>query len=74
METNEIINAMDEHAKAFGLEVTTIGQLAVQNRQAYSRIKRGSAQLDTVRKISAWLETDRAARLARAADRDGDRS
>jgi hypothetical protein len=61
---NPIIAAMDAHAKDFGLEVTTIGQLAVQSRHAYERIKRGTAHRETERRVAAWIKQDRLARVA----------
>lgn len=62
----DIIKAMDDHAKDFGIKVTTIGQLAVKSRHAYDRIKNGTAHRDTGRRIAEWLEADRASRAAAA--------
>jgi len=62
MHNTDIINAMDQHAKDFNLEVTTIGQMAVQSRHAYDRIRRGTAHIETAVRIAGWLEADRAAR------------
>ena len=62
MQENQIIKAMDDHAKAYGLKVTTIGQFAVRNKNAYARIKRGTAHRDTIRRVAEWLSADKAER------------
>lgn len=64
----EIIKAMDAHAEKFGLEVTTIGQMAVKSRHAYDRIKRGTAHRDTEKRIFDWIQADRSARLKSQGD------
>lgn len=67
MQDTDVIKAIEAHAADFNLSVMTIGQMAVQSRHAYERIKKGSAQLDTVRRVERWLAEDRAARTAGAA-------
>lgn len=69
MQTPDIIKAMRQHAEDFNLELSTIGQNAVKNRRAYERIKSGTAQIDTVTRVAAWLADDRAKRTAQ---RQGD--
>ena len=69
MQENLIIKAMEDHAETFGLEVTTIGQFAVQNRNAYDRIKRGTAHRDTIRRVAEWIHADKASR-AQVADKN----
>ena len=59
---DEAAAAMEAHSEAFGLELTTIGQMAVQNRNAYQRINRGTARKATAQAIMDWIERDRAAR------------
>ena len=62
MQENDTIKRIDAHAAEFGLKVTTIGQMAVRSRNAYDRIKEGTAHLNTERRVLAWLDQDRAAR------------
>lgn len=62
MQDIEIIKAMEQHAEVFNLEVTTIGQMAVKNRHAYERLKKGTAHGKTARDVMDWIERDRAAR------------
>lgn len=62
MQDTDVIKAMEAHAEQFGLELTSIGQRAVQNRHAYQRIKKGTAHRDTGRRIIEWINDDRAAR------------
>jgi len=64
MQENNIIKAIDDHAKAYRLKVTTIGQLAVRNKNAYDRIKRGTAHRDTISRVAEWIDADKAAREA----------
>lgn len=63
MQEIDVIKAMEAHAEEFDLELTSIGQMAVRNRNAYERVKRGTAHRDTESRIVEWISADRAARL-----------
>lgn len=67
MDQKAAIKAMEAHSSEFGLKLTTIGQMAVNNRNAHARLKRGTAQISTVERILDWIENDKAAREARKA-------
>lgn len=58
MDKNTTIKAIDAYAKKYGLLVTTVGQLSVQNRNAYDRIKSGTAHRDTEERILSWIDVD----------------
>lgn len=64
MQNTHTIKAIEEHAAKFKLALSTIGQLSVNNRHAYDRIKKGTAHCNTVRDVMAWIEIDRAERSA----------
>jgi hypothetical protein len=64
MQDHQIIKAIEQHAEDFGLGPSTIGQMAVKNRHAYERLKKGTAHRNTGRDVMAWIEQDRAAREA----------
>lgn len=64
MDQSEIIKAIEAHAKDFGIRVTTIGQVAVNNRHAYDRIKAGRAHRATETTLLEWLKSDREIREA----------
>lgn len=66
MQESDVIKAMEAHAADFKLSLGTIGHLAVQNRHAYDRIKKGTAHRHTEERIAAWIKQDRAARGASA--------
>lgn len=68
MQYTDIIKAMEDHARDYGPSVQSIGQMAVKNRHAYERIKRGTAHRDTGRRIIEWIKEDRLARMAKAGD------
>ena len=67
MDQNAAIKAMEAHARDFNLKLTTIGQLAVNNRNAHARLKKGTAQISTVERILEWIKKDREARASRKA-------
>lgn len=67
MDQQTAIKAMEAHSAKFGLKVTTIGQMAVNNRYAYDRLKKGSAHVSTVTSILKWIAEDAAAREERGA-------
>ena len=56
MDENCTIKAMDACAKKMRVKVTTLGQMAVQNRHVYDRIKNGTAHRDTERRVLAWIK------------------
>lgn len=62
MQDTDIIKAMDAYAAESGLLVTTIGQMAVANRNAYERLKKGTAHRKTGERILAWITKDRKTR------------
>lgn len=65
----DIIKAIEAHAEDFGLQLTTIGQLATDNRHAYDRIKSGRAHRKTEDAVRAWIKTDRSEREAAKASK-----
>lgn len=67
MDQKAAIKAMEAHSREFKLKLTTIGQMAVNNRNAHERLKKGTAQISTVERILDWIEKDRASRAARKA-------
>jgi predicted GIY-YIG superfamily endonuclease len=50
------LEAMEACAQELGVKVTTLGQMAVQNRHVYDRIKNGTAHRDTERRVLAWIK------------------
>lgn len=64
MDQSLLIEAIDAHSERYGLKKTTIGQLAVQNRNAYARLVNGTAHVGTASRLAEWLEKDRANREA----------
>lgn len=65
MVANEIIKAMDAHARKYGLKVTTIGQMAARNRKAYERAQAGTLNFNTAERILDWIRADREKREAK---------
>ena len=70
MERTSVIKAVEAHAKKYRLRLTAIGQMAVANRHAYERLKRGTAHEKTARELMAWIEGDRAARETREVSKE----
>lgn len=64
MEQIKAIRAMEAHAERFGVKLTTVGQLAVGNRHAYDRLKKGTAHRATAARILDWIKRDIEARAA----------
>ena len=58
----DAIRVMDQHAAKYGISVSTIGQMSVRNRNAYDRIKAGTAHRITSTRILDWIADDRIAR------------
>lgn len=67
MQQNDVIKAIEAHYRDFNIVEGTIGQMAVQNRHACDRIKRGTASIDTMRRVMNFLTSDRAQREAQKA-------
>lgn len=62
MQDNDVIKAMEAHAKVMNVKLTTLGQMAVKSRKAYERIKNGTAHRDTLVRMMQWIEADKKAR------------
>ena len=67
MDKTLVIQAIEAHAKRYRLKKTTIGQMAVGNRNAYDRLLKGTAHVGTAIRIAEWIEQDRASREAERA-------
>lgn len=63
---NNLTEAMDAHAEAYGLKVSTIGQASVQNRHAYENARRGTISINVAARILDWIAEDAARRDAKA--------
>lgn len=61
MSREAAIKAMDDFHKSFNVKPTSIGQLAVNNRNAYDRLVAGTAHHTTATAIIQWVadETER---------------
>ena len=61
MDTKTIIKAIDAHANEFGMEATSIGQMAVKNRRIYENLKNGGdIQLKIANRLLDWIAADAA--------------
>ncbi|HBS99639.1 MAG TPA: hypothetical protein DEB47_07170 [Citreicella sp.] len=58
---------MEAHSERYKLKLTTIGQLAVGNRNAHERLRKGSAHTATAARILAWITQDEELRSSREA-------
>ncbi|MCD1621136.1 hypothetical protein K7H20_24160 [Salipiger manganoxidans] len=67
MDHKAAIKAMEAHAERYKLKLTTIGQLAVGNRNAHERLRKGSAHTATAARILEWISKDQKSRSSREA-------
>ncbi len=59
---------MEDFSKQYGIKLTAIGQMAVQNRHAYDRLNAGTAHQATADNIVAWINDQRVIRGVARAD------
>jgi len=62
MQHSEVIKAIEAHAADFNIGEPTIGQMAVQNRHACERIRKGTASIGTMQRVLDFIKDDRKAR------------
>ena len=68
----QILDAIDAHAKQFGLKHSTICQMALSDRNLYQRLLcGGDMRLGSVDKLTRFLHADAAKRIAKSADTAG---
>ena len=62
MQHSEVIKAIEAHAADFNIGEQTTGQMAVQNRPACERIRKGTASIGTMQRVFEFIKDDRQAR------------
>jgi len=64
MQQTDVIKAIEAHAADFNIGEPTIGQMAVANRHACERIRKGTASIGTMQRVMEFIKSDRAVRQA----------
>ena len=62
MQQKDVIKAIEAHAADFSIGEPTIGQMAVQNRHACDRIRKGTASIGTMQRVVEFIKQDRKSR------------